>query len=341
MHDPEHASTHAGIQGSLACVLDAAWFREPAGPDESEETKPLDLSDLRALLACPVCHGELDWEQERIRCRECGADYGLREGIPLLRPPHSEGDAHKEQQEGFFDAADPEFEITRPHGTPWFYRWALAEKFRRSLASLDLPPGATALTVCGGSGLDAEFLARAGFRVVASDLSFEAARRAQERATRHNLPILAIVADAEALPLRDRGVALVYVHDGLHHLETAEPGLREMLRVSGTAVSVNEPARARATLVASRVHLAEHVEEAGNFIARIDPEQLAERIGAAGFEIVRNERYALVYRHVPGSYARFLSRPVLRQLTRGAHGAFNAVAGRIGNKLTLQAVRRD
>jgi uncharacterized protein len=321
-------------------VLEAAWFRGPVRP-EGDEPGPLDLSDLRALLACPVCHGDLAWEPHELRCSGCGAAYELREGVPLLRPPGSEDDAHKEQQESFFDAADPEFEITRPHGTPWFYRWALAEKFRRSLASLDLAPDATALTVCGGSGMDAEFLARAGFRVVASDLSFEAARRAQERGTRHGLPILAIVADAEALPFRDRSVELVYVHDGLHHLETPEPGLREMVRVSRTAVSVNEPARARATLLASRVHLAEHVEEAGNFIARIEPEQLAERIGAAGFEIVRNERYALVYRHVPGGFARFLSRPGVRQLTQVAHGAFNAVAGRVGNKLTLQAVRRD
>jgi len=322
-------------------VLDAAWFRGPPRPADGDEAGPHDLTGLRRLLACPACRGELEWEAKRIRCGGCGAEYELRDGIPLLRPPRSGEDAHKEQQESFFDAVDPEFEIARPHGTPWFYRWALAEKFRRSLAALDLPPGATALTVCGGSGMDAEFLARAGFQVVASDLSFEAARRARERGARHELPILAIVADAEALPFRDRTVELVYVHDGLHHLETAEPGLREMLRVSRTAVSVNEPARARATLLASRVHLAEHVEEAGNFIARIDPDRLADRVGGAGFEIVRSERYALVYRHVPGGLARLLSLPGLRQLTRAAHGAFNAVAGRIGNKLTLQAVRRD
>ncbi len=329
------------ILGSLARVLDAAWFRDTARPAGGEDADATDLSRLRPLLACPACRGGLEWQPQQLRCGECGAEYELRDGIPVLRPPGAGDTSHKEQQEHFFDEADPEFEVTRPHGTPWFYRWALAEKFRRSLAALDLPRGASALTVCGGSGMDAEFLARAGFHVVASDLSFEAVRRAQERGRRHGLPILAVVADAEALPFRDRSVDLVYVHDGLHHLETPEGGLREMLRVARTAVSINEPARARATLLATRIRLAEHYEEAGNFIARLDPAWLAERVGAAGFEIVRNERYALVYRHVPGRLARLLSQPGLRELTRAALGTFNAVAGEIGNKLTLQAVRRD
>ena len=322
-------------------MLDAAWFRDTARPAGDESADTTDLTRLRALLACPACRGKLEWQPERLRCSECGAEYELRDEIPVLRPPGTGGTDHKEQQERFFDEADPEFEITRPHGTPWFYRWALAEKFRRSLAALDLPRGSSALTVCGGSGMDAEFLARAGFQVVATDLSLGAARRAQERGRRHGLPILAVVADAEALPFRDRSVDLVYVHDGLHHLETPEGGLREMLRVTRTAVSINEPARARATLVATRVRLAEHYEEAGNFIARLDPGWLVERVASAGFEIVRNERYALVYRHVPGRVARLLSQPGLRDLTRAAHDTFNAVAGGIGNKLTLQAVRRD
>jgi len=299
------------------------------------------VPDLRALLVCPVCRGELEWEEGQTRCNGCGALFEVRDGIPILRPADSSADAHKEQQESFFDAADDEFEITRPHGTPWFYRWVLGEKFRRSLSALDLPPQATALTVCGGSGMDAEFLARAGFLVIASDLSFEAARRARERGTRHELPILAVVADVEALPFRDRSVDLVFVHDGLHHLEAPEPGLREMLRTSGTAISINEPARAGATLLATRVRLAEHYEEAGNFIARLDPDWLATRVSSGGFEIVAAERYAMVYRHEPGRVARLLSLPGLRSLTRAAHAAFNAVAGGLGNKLTLQAVRRD
>jgi hypothetical protein len=114
-----------------------------------------------------------------------------------------------------------------------------------------------------------------------------------------------------------------------------------MLRTSRLAISINEPARAGVTMLAARMGLSEHYEEAGNFIARIDPEQLAAEVSAAGFDVVKNERYAMVYRHEPGRAARVLSQPGLRSVAVAALQAFNAVAGGIGNKLTLQAVRKD
>jgi uncharacterized protein YbaR (Trm112 family) len=299
--------------------------------------------DLLSLLACPGCRGALDWQPGEARCTGCGAAYEISDGIPVLRRTEPGGmDAQKDEQMSFFDEADPEFEVTRPHGTPWLYRWLLAEKFRRSLEALPLPAGGlTAVTICGGSGMDAEFLARVGASVISTDISLGAAQRTRERALRYGFDVLPAVADAEALPLRDRSVDLLYVHDGLHHLGSPAAGIREMLRTSRLAISINEPARAGATMLAARMGLSEHYEEAGNFIARVDPEELAAEVVAAGFDVVRNERYAMVYRHQPGRAAVVLSQPGLRHLTRAALGVFNAVASGAGNKLTLQAVRTD
>lgn len=285
---------------------------------------------------------DLEWQAQEIRCSRCGAFYENLDGIPVLRPAAKGGEAQKDAQAAFFDQVDPEFEVTRPHGTPWLYRWLLAEKFRRSLDSLPVSvKGLTAVTIAGGSGMDAEFLARAGAAVIATDISIGAAQRTRERARRYGFDVLPVVADATALPLRDRSIDLVYVHDGLHHLDSPQAGLHEMLRTSRVAISINEPARAGATMLAARVGLSEHYEEAGNFIARLDPKALASEVSAAGFEVVKNERYAMVYRHKPGRAARVLSQPGLRGLTRVALTAFNAVAGGLGNKLALQAVRRD
>jgi glycosyltransferase involved in cell wall biosynthesis/ubiquinone/menaquinone biosynthesis C-methylase UbiE/uncharacterized protein YbaR (Trm112 family) len=306
----------------------------------SAEQQP-EAPDVHSLLVCPACRGDLAWSESRVTCRTCGAAYQVVDGIPVLLPP-SEGDAWKEQQAAFFDHADEAYEVSRPHGTGDMYSWLLGEKFRRSLTGLgDASLGTLVLTVCGGSGLDAEYLARAGFRVIASDLSLEAARRTRERAERHGLPITPLVADVEALPFRDRSVDLVYVHDGLHHLEAPLRGLHEMLRTARNAVSVNEPARAQATLLAARVGLAEHYEEAGNFIARVDPDEIETVVRLAGFEVVRSERYAMLYRHAPGKVSRVLSSPGLFGVARNALRAFNAVAGAHGNKMTLQAVRRE
>ena len=221
---------------------------------------------LQQLLVCPRCRSDLQWLVESARCTSCGAIYEIADGIPVLRPAQSDGSAgQKDAQATFFDEADPEFEVSRPHGTPWFYRWLLAEKFRRSVGALPrLVEGHTVAVICGGSGMDAEFLARAGAAVISTDISLGAAQRTRERADRYGFDVLPVVADAEALPFRDRSVDLLYVHDGLHHLDSPRAGIREMLRTSRLAISINEPARAGATMLAARVGLSEHYEEAGN-----------------------------------------------------------------------------
>ena len=306
-----------------------------SGPEQEN------VARLRSLLVCPACHGRLDWGDHDIRCGGCGANYECTDGIPLLLIGGGAGDdAHKEQQAAFFDAADPEFEITRPHGTPWLYRWLLGEKFRRSVDGLtDVPT--TAVTICGGSGMDAEFLADTGAAVISTDISLGAARRARERAIRYGLAILPVVADAEALPLADSSVDLAYVHDGLHHLEAPLAGLEELSRVARHAVSVNEPARAAATHLAIHVRLSVETEDAGNRVQRVDPASIVTALERNGFSVVRCKRYAMVYRHEPGRAARLLSRQPLRPIGRLALEAFNALLGGIGNKLTVQAVRRS
>ncbi len=167
-----------------------------------------------------------------------------------------------------------------------------------------------------------------------------AVRRARERGRRHAFHLAVVVADAERLPFPDRSIDLVYVHDGLHHLEDPLVGLTEMARVARVAVSVNEPTRAAATRLAIRLRLSEEREEAGNDVARVDPDAVASTLEAAGFEIVHERRYAMVYRHEPGRASALLSAPPLFQIARGGLHGFNAVLGGLGNKLTLQAVRR-
>jgi len=235
-----------------------------------------------------------------------------------------------------------EFEIERPAGSPGLYRFLLTEKVRRGLAPLGgRLDGWTALTVCGGSGMDAEFLAAAGATVISSDLSIGAAQRVRERASRHGLSITTVAADVEHLPFADRSIDLVFVHDGLHHLEDPSAGLAEMARVARRAVSINEPGRAFATAIGVRLGLALEREEAGNRVARLEVGPTTAALEASGLRIVRADRYAMYYRHVPGRLTALLSRrPVLPLVIAGWRLA-NRVVGRFGNKLTIVAVRQD
>jgi SAM-dependent methyltransferase len=254
-------------------------------------------------------------------------------------PPETH--AHKAAQSAYFDRADlAEFEIERPSGSPALYRFLLTEKFRRSLEPFNgRLDGWTALTVCGGSGMDAEFLAAAGASVISSDLSLGAADRVRQRTDRHGTSVIPIVADVERLPFADRSVDLVYVHDGLHHLEDPFAGIAEMARVARRAVCISEPARAVATSIGVRLGLALDREEAGNRVARLQLGATVAALEAAGFRVVRADRYAMYYHHVPGRLASFLSRrPLLRMTVLGWRLA-NRTIGRFGNKLTVVGVR--
>lgn len=312
----------------------------------------LSSEELAELLQCPVCPGSspLYARSEAFECPACGTSYPVHEDIPMLLPPDlltprpddTDPDlAHKRMQMAFFDdSLDRDFEVTRPHGAPALYGWLLADKIRRGLMAVEPPsPGTTALTVCGGSGMDAEFLARAGMRVVLSDISLGAARQARERARRFGFPLTAVVADLESLPFRDSSIDLVYVHDGLHHLARPFHGLDEMARVARRVVSINEPADAAVTHLAVRLGYALEREEAGNPVRRLTAAELKTALGSRGFRTVESHRYAMYYRHEPGRVMRALSGRRMFPLARLGFRALNRVIGRAGNKLTVQAVR--
>ena len=294
---------------------------------------------LLETCVCPTCRGDLRWNATRVTCTSCDHAYPIVDGIPVFPLLHD--DDHKRgQAELLFDPVSEDWEIERPWGGVALYGWLMEEKFRRSIAGLeDRLAGAVALVVCAGSGMDSEFLARAGARVIASDVSLAAALRTRQRAARHGIPLVPLVADAEALPFREDAVDLAYVHDGLHHLRDPELGLSEMARVARSAMSVSEPARAKITDLALAVGLALHEEPAGNRVERLDLEQVRAPMEAVGMRIVGSERYAMFYRQDPGPLMRLLSRSrLLPTAIRGLQG-FNAALGGLGNKLSVRAVR--
>ncbi len=298
------------------------------------------MIDLQPLLHCVDCGGELALAETEASCTACGGAYPVENGIPVLVWGNAD---HARRQAAHFDEKeDAEFETTRPHGTARLYEWLIEEKFRRSVRGIrELVRGSTALSVCGGSGMDAELLARAGARVVSADISLGAARRARERARRYGFEITSVVADAESLPFVDCAFDLVYVHDGLHHLEHPEAGLAEMTRVARKVVSITEPARAAVTALAVRLGLALEREEAGNPVARLDLDEVAAALRGHGFRVVEAHRYGMYYRHRPGPASHLLSRPRLFPLATGLLTALNDAGGGIGNKLTVQAVRPE
>jgi glycosyltransferase involved in cell wall biosynthesis/SAM-dependent methyltransferase/uncharacterized protein YbaR (Trm112 family) len=356
-----------GKQGLVYCQLLAAYEAiidarllelEQSRASTSRPIRRVTTSTPLPEFACPACRMTLTVEGDGYVCPACAWVFTVVDGIPILvlDPANSHGEpnhhrhdgagyaghGHKDAQSRFTDdATGADFEIGRPHGTPRLYRFLLGEKLRRATAPIgDRLRGATALVVCGGSGLEGEFLARAGAHVVSSDLSLGAARRTRERARRYGIDLIPVVADVEALPFLDRAFDLVLVHDGLHHLERPHVGLVEMARVADRWVSVTEPARANATAVAVRLGLALDREPAGNRVERMSLAETVATLAGLGFDELAAGRYVMYYRHEPGWVMSVLSWSILYPLVRSAWRFANALAGGVGNKMTVVSERK-
>jgi SAM-dependent methyltransferase len=288
-------------------------------------------------------------------CQECKSSYAVTQGVPILVTSgeainHDELDhhrtgpqeSHSSRQAAWFDRPlSEEFEIIRPRGAPALYGWLLGEKVGMAVSPIGGNlAGLVAVVVCGGSGMDAEFLSERGAAVITTDISLGAALRAQQRARRFGIRLLSVVAAAERLPLNDRAVDLAYVHDGLHHLDHPDAALQEMARVARRWVAVTEPARATATGLAVRLGWAVDREEAGNRVVRFEPRILAQRLQTAGLRPVKADRYAMYYHHRPGAIFDFLSRPAIMPTVTAAWRIANRLVGRMGNKVVVVA-RRD
>jgi uncharacterized protein YbaR (Trm112 family) len=319
----------------------------------------VDWSGLRDLFVCPFCHGDLVEGATSLHCTSCSLTYPIVSGIAVFlrpgtvdhddlhehyegkRPRQAEaGDVHNAAQAAFFDRAAAEFEIERPKGTGALYGYLLTDKFRRATQPLGgRLDGWTALAVCGGSGMDAEFLSQAGAAVVSSDISLGAAQRARERSKRHGIPMLSVVADVEHLPFRDRSVDLVYVHDGLHHLVDPFAAIDEMSRISRRSISITEPAEAAVTKLAVRAGISLEREPAGNRVVRFDPRDVTRRLEARGFRPLRAQRYAMYYRHQPGTIVDWLSQPLVLPVATWLYRLADRLLGRMGNKLVVVVER--
>ncbi|HEX9997585.1 MAG TPA: Trm112 family protein [Abditibacterium sp.] len=47
---------------------------------------PLIAPQLKAILVCPTCHGELDEDEAKmvLRCQNDGTEFPVRDGIPIM-----------------------------------------------------------------------------------------------------------------------------------------------------------------------------------------------------------------------------------------------------------------
>ena len=47
-------------------------------------------NELLSILACPICKGDIEAINGQLKCSKCNAVYPIKEGIPIMLPPHLE-----------------------------------------------------------------------------------------------------------------------------------------------------------------------------------------------------------------------------------------------------------
>lgn len=260
---------------------------------------------------------------------------------PSKEAPNT-AEQRKNQLDFYREQIDPEEEISRPRCYPRPVQFLLERKFAWVLGQLEwrLPgalAGRSALVVCCGSGMESEMLARRGLHVVALDISADAVERARERARRYGVGYELLVGDAERLPFPDGAFAIVFVHDGLHHLPEAYRGVREMLRVAREAVVVAEPADAALTRLSVKLGLSGEYEEAGNFVYRLRKDKLVAVFEACGLREWSFRRNLIYYQPWTHRIYRWFEKPPLYWLFCAGFHLVNLFLGRWGNSLRAVA----
>lgn len=282
-------------------------------------------------------------DDARIHAHHHGNHANGAAGLPGHHGDHDHGHhGHKHGQADHYDhIGTPEFETHRPHREGRFYQFLMRYKFQTAIRLLPWPlEGRTVLSLCCGSGMDAEMLERSGAHVVALDISHGALLRARDRARAYGLSYHLVRGDAEHLPFRTGSVDVSFVHDGLHHLPKPERAVGEMARVASAGVVITEPADAALTRLCIAVGLVPELEDSGNEVMRFEASRLARVFGQLGFGRVRAARYLVKYGHPPAAWWGIFNHPLLFRLARSGFLFVGVdLLGRYGNKLSVAAVR--
>jgi SAM-dependent methyltransferase len=183
------------------------------------------VSDIRDLIACPACRGELSasWT-----CLGCGARFDAPDGIPNLRLG---SDARTEVVRNFYEAAP--FPSYPPHDNLSTFR--LRAERSRFIQLLDraIAGDARIAEVGCGTGQFSLYVARGDRVIVAADLSRSALRLGAAAARRYGIGHVHFVeTDLHRSGLKPRVFDVVYSAGVIHHTPNPRTAFTEVARLA-------------------------------------------------------------------------------------------------------------
>ena len=221
------------------------------------------LNPLFAILVCPQCRGELDYEPTRFACLSCAAVYPILYGIPDFRPAGANSVYYDDPAqvravaEKFDELTQVEIEdATFGAGDAFQTAYRKAAEQRSDdhwQEAVELAGGipveklSAALDIGCGLGGNVVSLAKKFDQAYSIDISYKPLLVAKKRLEGRGLAARALVlaASAEALPFREGAFDFVTAINVIEHVEDQPLTLQEMHRVlrHGGAAFFDSPNR--------------------------------------------------------------------------------------------------
>jgi uncharacterized protein len=183
-------------------------------------------AELLSILACPVCQSDIELLTGKLKCSRCKTIYPIKNGIPIMLPPHLE----KEQKLALItwgkDYKKLNQKIKLSGQTNIVDQYGLSDyelvtRFARKSDKNFLELG------CGRARLSI-LLAKQGLHIVGLDLSIEALVIAKHMFTLNNLPGFFVCGDILHPPFKSGFFSLAFAGGSIEHFEDTEEGLKSI-----------------------------------------------------------------------------------------------------------------
>jgi ubiquinone/menaquinone biosynthesis C-methylase UbiE len=205
--------------------------------------------ELLELMQCPACRGgdlRLGAERyPRLRCRACGVEYPVVDGIPDMVPPQLRPEPGSYRTETLHSLVANVYDLLAPAMSLAVWRCSPLRYVDSENRALGRANGGVYLRapVSTGLGIGGLLARYHDLTIVGVDRSWPMLRRAERRLRDAPNDVHLVRADYRALPFRDGAIRCVQSFNGLQTFDDRSASIREFLRciedggfLSGTAL---------------------------------------------------------------------------------------------------------
>ena len=181
-------------------------------------------NELLSILACPICKGDIEAINGQLKCSKCNAVYPIKEGIPIMLPPHLEEEQKLAISTWGRDYETLLYNIKQSTQVNIVDQYGLSDynlvtRFARKSDKNFLELG------CGRARLSL-LLAKQGLNIVGLDLSIEALVLAKYVFTQQKLSGFFVCGDILHPPFKSGSFSLAFAGGSIEHFENTQQGLK-------------------------------------------------------------------------------------------------------------------